>query len=86
MIFHEDPGNMDTPALGPRLTAEDHLKDPLDPALVFTCCQKAKKNGNLDTHDCDRHQIYFVRRKVARRYIEYMESGADEVRGVEAKP
>ena len=86
VIFHEDPGNTKSPALGPCLTAEDHLKDPLDPNIVYKCCEDAKKQnagagtGPLNTHDCDRYRIYPVRRKVARRYIEYMNSGADEVR------
>ena len=80
MIFHEDPGNIKSPTLGPRLTAHRHLLDPLDPALVYTCCYKAEQNGASDTHDCDRYHVYYVRKVVARRYCEYMKSGADEVR------
>lgn len=79
MIFHEDPKNTKSPTLGPRLTAEHHLMDPLHPSLVYTCCFKAKQDGTSDTHDCDRHHVYYVRRKVAERYKEYMESGATEV-------
>ena len=78
MIFHEDPNNTKSPTLGPRLTHE-HLKDALDPTLKFTCCFLAEKSGTLDTHDCDTHHIYYVRKVVAQRYIEYVQSGADEV-------
>lgn len=80
MVFHEDPDNLESPTLGPLLAAEHHLKDPLDPTLKYTCCSVAEQNGTLDTHDCDRHYIYFVRRVVSNRYIEYMKSGAAVVR------
>ena len=80
MIFHEDPGNIQSPTLGPRLTARKHLLDPLDPVLVYTCCYKAEQNGTSDTHDCDRNHIYYVRQVVTQRYCEYMKSGANEVR------
>ena len=80
MIYHEDPENTKSPTLGPRLTAEKHLLDPLHPSLVYTCCFKAKQNGTSDTHDCDRHHVYYVRQVVSQRYHEYMKSGADEVR------
>ena len=79
MSFHEEPENIESPTLGPLLTAEHHLKDPLDPKLMYTCCFFAGQNGTLETHDCDRHYIYFVRRVVSNRYIEYMKSGAVEV-------
>ena len=82
MIFHEDPENTRSPTLGPRLTAEHHLMDPLAPTLKYTCCYDAEQNGTLGTHDCDRHHIYYVRREVAKRYIEYMKCGATEVRYV----
>ena len=82
MIFHEEPDNTESPTLGPRLTAEHHLMDPLAPTLKYTCCYDAEQNGTLGTHDCDRHHIYYVRREVAKRYIEYMKCGATEVRYV----
>ena len=80
VTFHEDADKIQCPTLGPLLTAQHHLKDPLDSKLKYTCCLMAKQNGTLDTHDCDRHYIYFVRRVVTNRYIEYMKSGAVEVR------
>ena len=80
MTFHENPQNIKSPTLGPRLTADAHLMDPLDPTLEFTCCSLAKQHGVLDTHDCDRYHVYYVRREVAKRYREYMKSGAIEVR------
>ena len=80
MMFHENPQNTESTMLGPRLTAETHLMDPLDSTLEFTCCYLAKQNGVLDTHDCDRYHVYYVRREVAKRYREYMKSGAIEVR------
>ena len=80
MTFHEDPDKIESPTLGPLLTAQQHLKDPLDPSMKYTCCFIAEQSGTLDTHDCDRHYIYFVRRVVTNRYIEYMKSGAVEVR------
>ena len=78
MMFHEDPENVWAPTLGPRLIAEEHLLDPLHPSLVYTCCALANMQ-NVRKHDCDRYHIYYVRREVARRYIEYMKSGATEV-------
>ena len=72
----KSPRIIESPTLGPLLAAEHHLKDPLDPTLMYTCCSVAGQNGTLDTHDCDRHYIYFVRRVVSNRYIEYMKSGA----------
>ena len=80
MIFHEDPKNTESPTLGPRLKAEEHLLDPLHPMIKYTCCTEAEQDGTLDTHDCDRHHIYYVRREVAKRYAEYMNSGAIVVR------
>ena len=79
VIFHEDPENMESPTLGPRLTSDKHLMDPLDPKLVYTCCAKAENDGTLDSHDCDRHHVYYVRQEVAKRYLEYKNSGASEV-------
>ena len=79
MLFHENPQNTESPTLGPRLRAETHLMDPLDPELQYTCCYLAKERGILDTHDCDRYHVYYVRREVAKRYREYIKSGAIEV-------
>ena len=78
VIFHEEPENTQSPTLGPRLTAAQHLLDPLDPKLTYTCCVFAKEDGTLDTHDCDRFHVYYVREVVAERYLEYVESGATE--------
>ena len=88
MIFHEDPENTESPTLGPRLTAEHHLKDPLDPAIEYTCCLNANykdptlDEALLDTHDCDRYRIFPVRRVVAKRFLEYVKSGSNEVGNV----
>jgi hypothetical protein len=72
MIFHEDPFNTKGQnQYGPALKAND-LLDPLQPELVYTCCFKS--NGKA--HDCDRHHVWHVRRVVAKRYIEYVKSGA----------
>ena len=79
LIFHEDPEDTESPTLGPRLTAKQHLMDPLESTVEYTCCFLAKKDGTLDTHDCDRHHIYYVRRAVAMRYQEYVNSGGNEV-------
>jgi hypothetical protein len=79
MMFHEDPKNTGSKTLGPRLKAQDHLLDPLHPTIVYTCCVLAKDKG-MPKHDCDRYRIYYVRREVAKRYMEYMKSGALTVR------
>lgn len=79
VIFHEDPDNLEAPTLGARLTSDQHLLDPLDPKLVYTCCAKAQNDGTLDSHDCDRSHVYYVRAEVAKRYLEYKNSGASEV-------
>ena len=76
---------MRSPTLGPRLTAEHHLKDPLDPTIEYTCCFNAKKQNPtldtalLETHDCDRYRIFPVRHAAAKRFLEYVKSGSNEV-------
>merc|ERR1711988_2055300 len=44
---------------------------------MYTCCALAQMQ-NVRKHDCDRYHIYYVRREVAKRYIEYMKGGATE--------
>lgn len=82
MLTYADPLPLSPPRrpldrvhAGPVLKAQD-LKDPLDASIEYTCCHYAKKDGTLDTHDCDRHHIWHVRRTVAKRYLEYVRSGS----------
>lgn len=74
--YHHSPHKLDgSSSLGPPLEASS-LLDPLADDVEYTCCFKARQQGKLEDHCCDRPKIAKIVDAIACQYIAYSLSGS----------